>query len=40
MDENRDLQVKRKTEAKEQNKKDEKEFVEYWKEKMKQLVNN
>jgi hypothetical protein len=38
MDENREFQMKRKTGIKEQNKKDDKEFVEYWKERMKQLV--
>jgi hypothetical protein len=39
MDENRDLQMTRKTNMKEQNNKNEKEFVEYWKERMHQLVN-
>jgi hypothetical protein len=39
MDENREFQIKRKSDIKEQNKKDDKEFVDYWKERMKQLVS-
>jgi hypothetical protein len=37
IDENRDLQTNRRREVREQDKKDDKEFVEYWKERMQQL---
>jgi hypothetical protein len=38
IDESRDLQMKRKKMLYDQDKKDEKEFVEFWKDKMKLLV--
>jgi hypothetical protein len=38
IDESRDLQLKRKKMLYDQDKKDEKEFVEFWKDKMKLLV--
>jgi hypothetical protein len=39
IDENRDLQIKRKKEVKDIEKKEDKDFIEQWKDKMKQLVN-
>jgi hypothetical protein len=40
MDENREYQIKRKSDIKDQSKRDDKEFVDYWKERMKQLVSS
>lgn len=40
IDENRDLQAKRRRDIQDQEKKEDKEFIEQWKERMKQLVLN